>query len=260
MKRKQVTKLSLYLMLILSSLIFIRLGGSNDLVASLAEIPGLIDSPEKGAFVDLVKAIASEYKRGKIKIEVYPFARSVHNVMAGNADFHIPSLKSPNMSMVNLPYRFVTEKIGTVYFVIYSHKDKIITNKMITEAHAGKQSFPYKIDGAAGLEAAYPFPIISTNDLEQSFKKLMLKRIDAIAWAQEDADIALNKLKIKTIHREILGGFDDVIIISKEPEGNKVDKILSEAIKKLRESGKLEQLYSKIHKPYKNWQPAETGW
>ena len=41
---------------------------------TIALIPGLIDSPEKGPFVEVVKAIASVYTGGKIKIETFPFS------------------------------------------------------------------------------------------------------------------------------------------------------------------------------------------
>ncbi len=54
--------------------------------------------------------------------------------------------------------------------------------------------------------------------------------------------------------------FNDAIMIQKGSNGNKVDKILSESIIKLKKSGKLQVLFSKIHKPYDNWQPSEMGW
>ena len=70
-----------------------------DLKASIAQLPGLADSPEKGAFIDLVKAIDAAYKDGKITIGVYPFARSVNNVIDGFADFHIPNVRNPQIRL-----------------------------------------------------------------------------------------------------------------------------------------------------------------
>jgi polar amino acid transport system substrate-binding protein len=228
---------------------------SKDLIASLAQLPGLVDSPDKGAFVDLVKAIDEVYTNGTIKIEVYPFARSVNNVITGKADFHIPSLRNPVIPESKLPYRFVTEKMGLVRFVIYSHGRKIITKKMIDDAIAKGGNFPYKFEVPAGLEDNFAFPVIPSNDLPKSFQKVDGQRIDAILWAQEESDLVLRELKLKTIHREFWDAFDDVIIIQKGAKSDLIDKILSDALKELKKSGRLDRIYSKIHRPFDDWQP-----
>lgn len=50
---------------------------SGDLQASLAILPGLAETPAKGTFVDIVKALDDVYTEGRITIQLYPFARSV---------------------------------------------------------------------------------------------------------------------------------------------------------------------------------------
>ncbi|MGD0230257.1 MAG: ABC transporter substrate-binding protein [Syntrophorhabdales bacterium] len=235
-------------------------GETKDLTASLALIPGLIDSPDKGPFVDVVKAIGGVYTGGKIKIETYPFARSVQNVVQGKADFHIPTLRNRAISEAGLPYRFTTEKIGTVCFVIYSNTEKPLTKKMLANAIAQKGKFPYTIEVPAGLEAIFGFPVGSSNDVASSLQKVQKKRIDALVWAQEEVDHALKELKISTIRREHWMDYDDSIIIAKGPRGDAVDAILSSALRKLRASGQLQALYSKVHRPYNDWQPSTMGW
>ena len=76
------------------------------LVASLARLPGLAEGPDKGAFVEVVKAMA-ELHPGGIRIELYPFARSFRNMEAGQADFHIPSMRNPEIPADKLSFRFV---------------------------------------------------------------------------------------------------------------------------------------------------------
>ena len=49
-----------------------------DYKASLANIPGYADSPEKGFLVDFTKAIAKTSGK-EVSIEVSPFARSRHS-------------------------------------------------------------------------------------------------------------------------------------------------------------------------------------
>ena len=83
-----------------------------NLKASIAQLPVLSESPEKGIFVELVKALDEVYEEGTIEIEVYPFARSVENVLRGNADFHIPSFRNPVIPESSLPFAFVPEPMG----------------------------------------------------------------------------------------------------------------------------------------------------
>lgn len=256
MSRKIVVLLGIVLILALGLCFTFSADGSINLIASLARLPKLVDSPNKGAFVELVKAIDDVYIDGSIEIQVYPFARSVNNVITGQADFHVPSLRNPVVSESKLPYRFVTERMGSVSFVIYSHVNKIITKEMIDGAIAKGGKFPYKIEVPAGLEKNFNFPVIASNKLDQSFKKVNSQRIDAILWAQEESDLTLRKLKFKTIHREFWRAFDDVIIIPKGEKGDRMNKILSDALLALKKSGRLEAIYSKIHRPYNDWQPS----
>jgi polar amino acid transport system substrate-binding protein len=235
---------------------------SKDLIVSLAELPGLADTPDKGAFVDLVKAMDEVYTEGKIKIELFPFAHSVNNVLEGKADFHIPTVRNLKIDQSLKPYNTVIEKMGTVYFVIYSNIDKKITKKMLDDAivNIKKETFPYKIEIPSGIESEFPFPGISQNSVEQGLKKVESKRIDALVWAQEEVDFTLKKLKIKNINRTLWMGFEDAIIIAKGAEGDKMNKLLSDLLKKLQKSGRLEQIYSKIHLPYDDWQPSKMDW
>jgi len=232
---------------------------TRDLVASLAQLPGLADSPDKGAYVDIVKAIDDVYP-GKIKIEVVPMIRSINNVVEGTADFHVPSLRNPLTDLSKLPYRYLTEKTGSVTDVIYSNKDKIITKKMIDDALATGGKFPYVIEVVGGMEANFPFPALPSRDIEQSLQKVQDKRLDAMIRVQDESDRSLEKLKLNMIHRSFYAGFDDVIIIPKGSKGDELDKILSDCLRKLKASGRMQELYKKAHLPYKEWQPSEMSW
>jgi polar amino acid transport system substrate-binding protein len=60
---------------------------------------------------------------------------------------------------------------------------------------------------------------------------------------------------LTNIHREHFGDFEDVFIIAKGAAGDDMDHFLSTAIDKLAASGKLDEIYSKLHRPYEHWQP-----
>jgi len=71
-------------MAVLCFCFMLGLAQARDLKVSLPyPLPGLVDSPDKGIFVDLLKAMAEEYKGGKITWELFPFARSMENVEKG---------------------------------------------------------------------------------------------------------------------------------------------------------------------------------
>ena len=252
--KKYLAFLSMILLLLLSNIGFAQDQPARDLVASLGQIPGLADTPDKGTYVDLVKAINEVYP-GKIKIEVYPIERSIANVVEGRADFHIPNISGPGILENNLPFRFVTEKLGFISFVIYSNIDKNIAKKEITDALAKGGKFPYIIEGAN----TFPF-VTPTLNFEASIRKLIAKRIDAVLMPQDDIDSIIKQLKAKTIYRLFWGNLNDSIIIPKGPRGDELDKILSGCLRKLKASGRLQELHNKIRLPYKDWQPADMGW
>jgi polar amino acid transport system substrate-binding protein len=258
---KKAFKILLALLIMIFFISFIY-GQSKkkDLVASLALLPGLVDSPEKGSFVDLVKAIDKVYTEGTIKIEVYPFTRSINNVIKGKADFHLPNIRNPIIPESKLPFRYVNIPLGPAPMVIYSNIEKKITGKMINDALDKGGKFPYVIELAGGLQDSFPFPNIATNDILQSLKKVQGKRIDAVIFGPEEGDQIVKANKMKNIYRALWANLDDVITIPKGPRGDTANKILTDALLKLKRSGKLKKLHLKIHQPYNNWQPSKMGW
>jgi ABC-type amino acid transport substrate-binding protein len=230
----------------------------KDLNCTIAIIPGLSEPPGKGAFVDLAKAMAEVYTEGKINIELNPWGRSIDNVVKGKADFHIPNMRVPGVDESKIPFRFAKKEFGELVQVIYSNGQKVITKKMLDDAaakwKADGKPFPYVIEVTGGDQ--YPFPTVPTNDYSASFKKLALGRIDAILGAQEDCDKPLREMRLKDIHRAEWNHFQDVLVVPKGPHGDEVDRIVSDLLTKLEKSGKLQKIYSQLHGPYNDWQPA----
>lgn len=254
-------KLSIVLLFGLVSVLSIFLSPafaeSKDLKVSLAYLPGILESPEKGVFIEMIKAIDEVYE-GNIDMAVYPVARSMENVVNGKADFHMPMIRNTLPSASSLPYTFTSEKMGDVYFVIYSHKENPITYDMLQQAK-NKKPFPYKIE-TQGMGSYFDFPIADSVGVENSLKKVNIKRIDAFIFAQEECDFTTKQLRLKNIHREIYNKFDDVFVIPKGDKGKEIDRILSACLVKLRSDGRLKDLHKKIHIPFQEWQPHEMGW
>ncbi|WP_429044903.1 ABC transporter substrate-binding protein [Aeromonas hydrophila] len=217
--------------------------------AHLGELPGLINADKTGPFVDLVRAIDELYPEVSIRITIYPLARAMAGVIAGTADFSLPAIRNLQDADL-LPYRFSTRSFGKVTHVLYSNTDHLITPDMAYGIVPTKRDL--LIEATPGF---LPIPLQRSMSIEQSLRKLSRGRIDAFIWAQEEADLMLRQLKLTNIHREHLGDFEDVFIIAKGPTGDEVDRFLGEAIDRLAASGKLAEIYSRLHCPYVEWQP-----
>src|SRR3569832_1873807 len=76
---------------------------AKELTASIANLPVLADTPDKGVLIDLVKAIEKE-SGIPIKREVAPFVRSMDAVINHRADFHLPLIMVPIADESKLEY------------------------------------------------------------------------------------------------------------------------------------------------------------
>lgn len=221
---------------------------ARDLKASLPLIPVMVDSQDKGVLVDLVKAMAAEYKEGKITWEVYPFARSIDNIEKGRADFHLPFLVNPRISSEKLPFQFSSESIFTVQFCLYTNKNNLVINpsnvsKFIIETdQAHTQYLDFKVTGSP--------------DLESSLKKVDMGRADGWIMAMYETDAPLKRLGLKNIKRWPYKRFDVRMVVAKGDKGKEVDRIVSGLVKKLKANGKYQKIMGKVaDQKYEDWQP-----
>ena len=212
---------------------------ARDLKVSLPfPLPPLVESKDKGILVDLVKAMAEEYKDGKITWEVFPFARSMENVEKGRADFHMPQLVNPKIAADKLPFQFSSDTIFRVVFALYTNKN----NKEINPKNVGN----YKIETDLGVMDFFDFKPVGSPDIESSLKKVDMGRIDGWIMAMPESDLALKKLGLKNIKRWEYQKYDVRIVLTKGPQGKEVDKILSDIIKKLKANGKYQKIMAPI--------------
>ena len=248
------TKRALMLGMIVSVLWIAEPAVAEDLSASLAYLPNILENSFKGGFIDLTKAIDEVYTDGRIIIEVSPFARSINKLISGKVDFHLPCIRNPLIPEETLRYRYISEILGQVSFVIYSHKDHPLTRMDIDNARSSAP-FPFVIETDRALVDLFEFPIQSSSAIAHSMKKIRFRRIDAYIFAQEESDYEIQRLKLTMVHRALYQVFDDVIIVNKNARGDRIDRLLSHAIAALRSSGRLQALYNKVHRPYLDWQP-----
>jgi polar amino acid transport system substrate-binding protein len=223
---------------------------ARDLTVSLPYIPPLAETKDKGILVDLVKAMAEEYKDGKITLlGVFPFPRSLENVEKGKADFHMPYITPTNPKRI--PFQYSTDVIFKVMFILCTNKN----NKDIGPTNLNK----YKIETDEGVKYILDGPIpniTGSPSLESSLQKVDMGRLDGWVMAMPETDMGLKKLGLKNIKRWEYKKFDVKALLPLGEKGKEVDKILVDLIKKLKANGKYQKIMGPIlDQKYDNWQP-----
>ena len=216
-----------------------------DYRASLAEMPVSAENSDKGVLVDLVKAISLESGKD-ISLVVEPFARSMNNVKAGKADFHMPLIAIPEINPSALNYSYSTETIFHVNFVLYTKKGSNITKDKLRMA---------KVETDIAHTQYFDFSVKGSPSLEQSLKKVNAGRIDALIFADSATDPLIKKNNLTHIQRDLYKVYDVKIILPKDGQGGDTDQFLSKYIGKLRVKGDFDKIMAPLDSPYDNWQP-----
>ncbi len=208
--------------------------------ASLAHMPVYAVSNKEGLLVELVEAI-DKITEDKITIGVYPFARSMYNVINGNADFHMPLIKNDIIPEEKLPYMYSAATIFHVNFILHTRKGSGVTlnnlsNHIIETDRAHVEYFPFKI--------------IPSSSIKGSLEKLSLGRIDGYIFADKATDPILESLSLKNIKRQIYKIFEVKIILPKNEHGKEVDTMLLDAITKLRKTGEIQHIEDALNHPF----------
>jgi polar amino acid transport system substrate-binding protein len=214
--------------------------------ASLAMLPIAAENEQSGVLVDLVE-LWGEVTGKVIKIEVYPFKRSLRYAINKKADFHLPLIKNPYKNSREQDFDYSTSVIFNTNFVLYTNKtSKINKNKLsdyavITEpAHSEFFDFP--------IEENY-------SGIASSLKMLNKGIIDAYIFADVEADPILKKLGLKNIKRELYKIYYVHAVLPKGEKGKGVDIIISQAMNKIRKSGEWAKLMNPVYHEYIDWQP-----
>ena len=240
-------KLSFRIVLSCVAVLFVTLINVHaaDYNASLAKMPVSAESLDKGALVDLVKAIAVQSGKD-IGLVIEPFARSMNNVKVGKADFHMPLIAIPGIDQATLDYAYSTQTIFHVNFIMYTKKGSGMTRDKLATA---------KVETDMAHVAYFDFNIKGSPSLEQSLKKVNAGRIDAFIFADSAADPLVKKNKLTNIQRELYRVYDVKIILPKGGQGKETDTFLTQNINTLRANGNFDKIMAPLERPYDNWQP-----
>lgn len=218
-----------------------------DLTVSIAKMPVISESPEKGILIDFVKAMAKA-EGINIKIKVEPFARSLDSLKKGKVDFQLPFSEMPPEKAKEMSIAFSTETIFHVNFILYSNIGQKVTLGNLSKL---------KIETDRAHLNYFDFPVIGSSCIPCSLKKVDKGRIDGYIFADAPSDPVVKSLKLSKIRRQLFKVFNVKMTISPGKRGKEVDKILSSAIAKIRANGMLAKTVGKLEHPYNNWQPSQ---
>lgn len=206
---------------------------ARDIHVSLAQIPQVADSVDKGMFVDLLKEMQKVYKGGKITWGVYPFKRSMANVASGAADLHMPMLKDPEVPEKVLPFDLSQKPFLHAWFLLYSHKDrKDISPDLIRK---GGKKFSLETD-AAHVSYFHGTKVVPTSCIRCALKKVNDKRLDGLIFAAKSTDEELAKLGLKDIKRSPYHNFGVHYVLPKGAKGKEVDQIFQKLLAKVKKN------------------------
>ncbi len=223
---------------------------AKDYRISVARLPIYSESDNKGILIDVLKAMGKEYKWGKFIIHVYPFQRSIENVINGRADFHFPTIGSHIWSREHDKYERKLNKLGIrrssvsltkTHFALYSN-----TDKPPLDIHHLER---YRIETDSAHTIFFNSKVEGTTCLPCSVRKLSAGRIDGLIFAAREIDGMIKEAHIKNIRRQNYKIFGSKFILPLGPKGDKIDKLLARLITKMIQDGTLK----KVAKPYSDY-------
>ena len=223
---------------------------AKDYKISVGKLPLYSESKDKGILIDVLKAMDEEYKEGRFIIEVYPFGRSINNVVTGKADIHFPTIGKNIWSKENDIYEKELNKQGLrrsscsltkTHFALYTNTEK-------PELDISKIQ-NYKIETDIGHTIFFNKNMQGTTCLPCSVEKLSAGRIDGLVFASREIDFMIKDGKYKNIKRQNFKIFGSKFILPTGEKGEEIDKLLASLIEKMIKNGTL----AKIAKPYTDY-------
>ncbi len=138
-----------------------------------------------------------------------------------------------------------------VLFILVTNKN----NKDINTKNLSK----YKVEtdqGNKSVRDAEISNIAGSPSIEWAVQKVGMDRIDSRVFSMPATDKAIKKLALKNVKRWEYGKYDVKAVLPLGEKGKEVDKIFSGLVKKLKASGKYQQIMgSVIDQKFDPWQP-----
>ncbi len=231
-------------LLSLFSLLFLSwVSASEVLTLGTYKIPNYVKTAKEGIFIDLVQRVA---KRAdvKVKIEIYPPKRTVHNFFHGKLDGYFPALDVLNEKGVNKSVPF------------YYKKDFLFSLGKVPKKSEGNQrvcltrGYPYNLEIIKDQ-----FEIIQSSSDESCFKILEKKRAEAFLCELHTGIRAAENLGIDyfKVKPKVVSSLPVYFAFQANQRGLKFSRLFTAEIRKMRKSGELSKIFSSSTEKIKNY-------
>ncbi len=199
----------------------------------------------EGAYIDLLDEL-EKTKTVKFKKKVYPFARSLNNVLANKYDLHIPLIKNPIAPLSDLPYQLSDETLFIVPFVLYTN-----INRKIDVSQLNK----YQIFTDRAHTSFFPFPIKASTCIPCTLKMVQSGRVDGYIFAQVESDPFVKKFNLSKIKRTLYKNFEVKVVFPKSKRGNNAKECFSKSFGQIEDQKRIKKALTKVLGEYDDWQP-----
>lgn len=204
-------------------------------------------------YTNLIKAIAEEMKV-TMNVQAMPGGRTNYLVENKQTDIILPDLKIPDPAkQAALKYDYSTSTMYSLSFVLYTNKNKPVD---LADLRKGNTK-GYKVETDVSQVNTFEFVGTPSTNLDASLKKVDEGVIDAFIFSQSTGDALLKKGGFKNIKRNFYGIYEMVFGLQKGQRGGQLDKLLTEGLKRIKASGKYDEILGKAVKDgtYQEWQP-----
>jgi polar amino acid transport system substrate-binding protein len=209
--------------------------------------------PGTGEMSKLIAAIG-EAMNAKVDIQVVPLARVTYLIETKQVDITMPMIRLKDPDQIKqLKYDYSTATFGSSPFVLYTNKNKPVDIANLKNGN----SKGYKIETDTDNIKMFGFTALGSTNTEASLKKVNDGLIDGYILAPLIVDPILKNLKLTKIKRQFYDFFDLGFTLQKGGQGGPVDKFLTEGMKRVRDSGKYDEIMGYVNRlqGYDDWQP-----
>jgi len=213
----------------------------------------LYDVPTIQFYKDLFAEI-EKIENVKFDAQVLPLARADYLVSTGQVDIQAPHLKPKDpAALAALKFDFGGVSLFNYSFVLFSNKAKQIDIAELKKGNPKK----FVVETDTANVSLYGFTAAPSNSVEASLQKVNDGKIDGYIHSQSTTDPFAKKMSLTNCRRSLFEIYDGTFTLPKGQAGGALDKLMVDAIKKMKASGKFDQIMGKLiaSQAYVDWQP-----
>jgi polar amino acid transport system substrate-binding protein len=225
----------------------------SGLAAQATYKAALYDVPTVQFYKDLFAEI-EKVAGVKFEIQVVPPARADYLVINGQVDVEAPHLKPKDpAALASLKLDFGQFVITNYCFVLFSNKAKQIDVADLKKGNPKK----FVVETDTANVNLYGFAAAPSSSVEASLQKVNDGKIDGYIHSQTTTDPFAKKMSLTNCKRSIFEIYEGTYTLPKGQAGGALDKLLTDALKKMKASGRLDQIMGKLNagQVYNDWQP-----